>query len=197
VHDKSRLVRLPSAVYRKYYVVKRVANQFSLETGRDPTDDELSVELLNAGLTKEGLRWSSAPALRNLLNAVEKRPTSFDARRWNTDREGIETLGGHHSLSNPKPTPEGVLAKSLLQEDLVQIMSETLEPVEQQVVCMRFGFADGQKHSFREIAGVLDGDHTWKAVNNTFARGIRKLKKAMLTRRGYEKYFEGMEGIAY
>jgi RNA polymerase sigma factor (sigma-70 family) len=193
VHDKSRLVRLPSAVYRKYHVVKRVANQFTLETGRTPTDDEISEQLLNAGLTREGLRWSSAPAIRNLLNAVERRPTSFDARTRFADREAIDMIGGAAPLSKPKPTPELMLAKELLHEDLVRIMAETLEPEEQQVVCMRCGFEDGQKHTFREISDYF-GDTSWKNVNNIFVRGIRKLRKAMVGRRGYEQYFEGLDG---
>ena len=42
-----------------------------------------------------------------------------------------------------------------------------------------------------------DGEANWKTVNNTFLRAIRKMKKAMVGRRGYDQYFEGTEGFAY
>jgi len=61
---------------------------------------------------------------------------------------------------------------------------------------MRCGFEDGQKHTFREISEYF-GDTSWKNVNNIFVRGIRKLRKAMVGRRGYEQYFEGLDGYAY
>merc|ERR1719460_494442 len=125
VHDKSRLVRLPSAVYRKYHVVKRVANKFLLETGRNATDDELSAELLATGHSREGMRWTSPPALRSLLNAVEKRPASFDQPLRVGDRDRLEVIGGVAPLSKPKPSPEGLLLKDLLHEDLLKVMEET------------------------------------------------------------------------
>jgi len=191
VYEQSRVVRLPHGIYQKYRVIKATMAAFSLETGREATDDELSAELLNQGRTG---KWVSPVGIRSIRDHIERRPASLDVTSkvdfQDTGISRIATIGGARPLSRPQRTVEDDVELNLLHDDLLRIMHETLEPEERNVLSLRFGLENGQRRTIPEICAYIGENQPHRQIHNTVSRGLRKMRTAVKHRMDYRYLLE-------
>jgi RNA polymerase primary sigma factor len=95
-------------------------------------------------------------------------PTSLDRTVGDDGEQELVDL-----LPDSLPGPEQVVVEQL-QEEMVTNLLDGLEPRARVAVEHRFGLADGQKHSFREVGEVLGV--TAEAARRIVKRAVDELK---------------------
>jgi RNA polymerase primary sigma factor len=95
-------------------------------------------------------------------------PTSLDRTVGDDGEQELVDL-----LPDSLPGPEQVVVEQL-QEEMVTNLLDRLEPRARVAVEHRFGLADGQKHSFREVGEVLGV--TAEAARRIVKRAVDELK---------------------
>ncbi|MGI8758387.1 MAG: sigma-70 family RNA polymerase sigma factor [Acidimicrobiales bacterium] len=95
-------------------------------------------------------------------------PTSLDRTVGDDGEQELVDL-----LPDSLPGPEQVVVEQI-QEEMVTSLLDRLEPRARVAVEHRFGLADGQKHSFREVGDVLGV--TAEAARRIVKRAVDELK---------------------
>ncbi|HVL03925.1 MAG TPA: sigma-70 family RNA polymerase sigma factor [Acidimicrobiales bacterium] len=95
-------------------------------------------------------------------------PTSLDRTVGDDGEQELVDL-----LPDSLPGPEQVVVEQM-QEEMVTSLLDRLEPRARVAVEHRFGLADGQKHSFREVGEVLGV--TAEAARRIVKRAVDELK---------------------
>jgi RNA polymerase primary sigma factor len=153
--DSARTIRLPVHVLEMLSKLSRVERDMHQRLGREPTPEELAVELdRTPDQIKELLRTS-------------RQPISLDS----TIGEDGETSIG--DLIEDVDAPEaGELVDRQLMADQLRNALSALTPREATIMSMRFGLYDGNPHTLDEIG---------KALGLTRER-IRQLEKQSLSK---------------
>jgi RNA polymerase primary sigma factor len=136
--NQGKLVRLPVHLGEKISRLRRVASRMSEELGREPTDDELSVEI---GLSAEKITE---------LREIGIRPASLDAP---ISDDGL-TEFGESVADEEAPTP----FESLRDKDLcgkVDGLLEALDDREKKIIGQRFGFGGSERRTLQQIGDTL------------------------------------------
>jgi RNA polymerase primary sigma factor len=131
--DQGRTIRVPVHVVDAINKLMRVQRQFSQLKGRDPTAEELAVEL---GLTAERVRE---------IRTIAQDPVSFQSPVG--EDEG--TLGDLIEDADAA-SPLDAATKTLMLEQLRDVL-HSLGEREQRVLMLRFGLADGFTHTLEEV----------------------------------------------
>jgi len=162
--DQGRTIRVPVHVVDAINKLMRTQRQFTQDNGREPTAEELAVEL---GLTAERVRE---------IRTIAQEPVSFHAPVGEDDG----TLGDLIEDADAVAPPEAA-AQSLMIEQMREVLC-SLGEREQHVLMMRFGLADGFAHTLEEVGqefGVTR-ERIRQIENKTLAKLRQPLCAAML-----------------
>ncbi|MGB6457003.1 MAG: RNA polymerase sigma factor [Streptosporangiaceae bacterium] len=153
--DSARTIRLPVHVLEMLSKLSRVERDMHQRLGREPTPEELAVEL------------DRTPDQIEELLRTSRQPISLDS----TIGEDGETSIG--DLIEDVDAPEaGELVDRQLMADQLRHALDALTPREAIIMSMRFGLYDGNPHTLDEIG---------KALGLTRER-IRQLEKQSLSK---------------
>jgi RNA polymerase primary sigma factor len=153
--DSARTIRLPVHVLEMLSKLSRVERDMHQRLGREPTPEELALEL------------DRTPDQIEELLRTSRQPISLDS----TIGEDGETSIG--DLIEDVDAPEaGELVDRQLMADQLRHALDALTPREATIMAMRFGLYDGNPHTLDEIG---------KALGLTRER-IRQLEKQSLSK---------------
>ncbi|HEX6263303.1 MAG TPA: sigma-70 family RNA polymerase sigma factor [Actinomycetota bacterium] len=138
IADRGRQIRIPVHVHERIRKIRKTRERLMQQTGRDPTPDELSRA---AGVPVE--------MLEELEAAVRKEPRSLQ------EPVGEDAELGDLVAQVELESPLDAVEDTLLREEITQAVGTTLEPMEQEVVSLRYGLGNGRAMSLREVAELV------------------------------------------
>jgi RNA polymerase primary sigma factor len=153
--DSARTIRLPVHVLEMLSKLSRVERDMHQRLGREPTPEELAVEL------------DRTPDQIEELLRTSRQPISLDS----TIGEDGETSIGDLIEDIDAPEASELVDRQLMAEQLRHAL-DALTPREATIMAMRFGLHDGNPHTLDEIG---------KALGLTRER-IRQLEKQSLSK---------------
>ncbi|HEY9771771.1 MAG TPA: RNA polymerase sigma factor, RpoD/SigA family [Coleofasciculaceae cyanobacterium] len=165
IAEKGRTIRLPIHITEKLNKIKKAQRQLAQQKGRTATITELAQEL---ELTPKQVR-----------DYLEKsrQPISLDVRVGdNNDTE----LGD--MLEDSGQSPEDYATTSSLKRDLEKLMAD-LTPQQREVICLRFGLADGKPMTLAKIGECLSISR--ERVRQIEREALSKLRKRKISIREY------------
>jgi RNA polymerase primary sigma factor len=153
--DSARTIRLPVHVLEMLSKLSRVERDMHQRLGREPTPEELAVEL------------DRTPDQIEELLRTSRQPISLDS----TIGEDGETSIGDLIEDTDAPEASELVDRQLMADQLRHAL-DALTPREATIMAMRFGLYDGNPHTLDEIG---------KALGLTRER-IRQLEKQSLSK---------------
>jgi RNA polymerase primary sigma factor len=157
--NQSKTIRLPVHVGDKLLHVRRTSAKLEEELGREPTLDELAVEL------------DMAPGRLAVLRNAAVPPTSLDAPVGQEDSKRLDEIVRDEHAESPYSQLEGKTTLSMLNELL-----NSLPAREQTILRYRFGL-DGDNEKTLEEVGVKFGvtRERIRQIQNTALAKLRRL----------------------
>ena len=133
--NQSKTIRLPVHLVDKIAKMRRTAMALSEELGREPTDEELAIEL-------------QIPTSKVAhLKSVSVRPTSLDAPIGEDgDSATFGDIVGDDNMANPLDA-----LKERSQNADLRAMLDSLEPREAEIIRLRFGFDGYDEMTLEEV----------------------------------------------
>ncbi len=133
--NQSKTIRLPVHLVDKIAKMRRTAMALSEELGREPTDEELAMEL-------------QIPTSKVAhLKSVSVRPTSLDAPIGEEgDSATFGDIVGDENMVNPLDA-----LKERSQNSDLRAMLDSLEPREAEIIRLRFGFDGYDEMTLEEV----------------------------------------------
>ena len=136
--DSARTIRLPVHVLEMLSKLSRVERDMHQKLGREPTPEELAVEL------------DRTPYQIEELLRTSRQPISLDS----TIGEDGETSIGDLIEDVDAPEASELVDRQLMAEQLRSAL-DALTPREATIMAMRFGLYDGNPHTLDEIGRAL------------------------------------------
>jgi RNA polymerase primary sigma factor len=165
IADRGRTIRIPVHVHERIRKVRMTRERLTQQTGKEPTPEELARE---AGLPVD--------ALDQLDVASRQEPRSLH-EPVGEDTELVDLVAHLETES-----PLDVVEDSMLRDEIGSAVEATLEPLEQEVVTLRYGLGTGRAMSLREVA-----EHV-----GVSAETVRKVERNALGKLRESQRFEGM-----
>jgi RNA polymerase primary sigma factor len=136
--DSARTIRLPVHVLEMLSKLSRIERDMHQRLGREPTPEELAVEL------------DRTPDQIEELLRTSRQPISLNA----TIGEDGETTIGDLIEDVDSPEASEIVDRQLLGDQLRGVL-ENLSPREAKIMALRFGLVDGKPHTLDEIGKHL------------------------------------------
>ncbi|TMR98564.1 RNA polymerase sigma factor [Nonomuraea basaltis] len=136
--DSARTIRLPVHVLEMLSKLSRIERDMHQRLGREPTPEELAVEL------------DKTPDQIEELLRTSRQPISLNA----TIGEDGETTIGDLIEDVDSPEASEIVDRQLLGDQLRGVL-ENLSPREAKIMALRFGLVDGKPHTLDEIGKHL------------------------------------------
>ncbi|MCO6003787.1 RNA polymerase sigma factor [Actinoallomurus purpureus] len=136
--DSARTIRLPVHVLEMLSKLSRIERDMHQRLGREPTPEELAVEL------------DKSPAQVQELLRTSRQPISLDS----TIGEDGETRIGDLIEDTDSPEASELVDRQLMADQLRRALS-VLSPREEKIMAMRFGLYDGTPRTLDEIGKHL------------------------------------------
>jgi RNA polymerase primary sigma factor len=186
IADQARTIRIPVHMVETINRMMRVQRQLQQELGREPTSEEIALELdllapeevmhiRKALATGERLdplldrQWRRAAAkVRKILRTAQE-PMSLETPVGSEE----SSLLGDFIEDETAPAPAEAASQQLLREQVRNALT-VLTDREREVLEMRFGLKDGQDHTLEEV-----GQHfrvTRERIRQIEAKALRKLR---------------------
>jgi RNA polymerase primary sigma factor len=186
IADQARTIRIPVHMVETINKLIRAQRRMVQELGRDPTSDELALEvdlLLPEEVRQIQEMWADEKRLDPILDKklrrasgkvrqimrISQEPMSLDVP---VGPEENSTLGDFIE-DEAIPQPVDATSRQLLKEQLHGILG-ILSEREREVLEMRFGLLDGEDHTLEEV-----GRHfgvTRERIRQIEAKALRKLR---------------------
>ena len=169
--DQGRTIRVPVHMVETINKLAAVQRALSQELGREPTIEEIAVDL------------ELEPAKVFELRRIAQDPLSLESPLGEEDDSTLGDFVEDHDAEAPVAS-----ASFRLLQDYLRIVLEELSDRERQVLVMRFGLADGKIHTLEQV-----GKHfkvTRERVRQLETKALAKLRQP--SRAGKLKdYLEG------
>ncbi|HEY9762121.1 MAG TPA: RNA polymerase sigma factor, RpoD/SigA family [Trichocoleus sp.] len=166
IAEKSRTIRLPIHIFEKLNKIKKAQRSLAQKLGRTATLREVAEEIdVPLKQVRSYLDQSQHPMSLN-LRVGDKHDTEFG--------ELLEDAQEH--------TPEEFVARSTLQQDLLQLM-DRLTPQQREVLTLRFGLETGHGLSLSKVGKRLNVSR--ERVRQIERDAIKKLRNASSEMRSY------------
>ncbi|MFI6290863.1 RNA polymerase sigma factor [Nonomuraea sp. NPDC050790] len=136
--DSARTIRLPVHVLEMLSKLSRIERDMHQRLGREPTPEELAVEL------------DKTPDQIEDLLRTSRQPISLNA----TIGEDGETTIGDLIEDVDSPEASEIVDRQLLGDQLRGVL-DNLSPRESKIMALRFGLVDGKPHTLDEIGKHL------------------------------------------
>ena len=155
--EKGRLIRVPVHMDEEIKKVKRVTSVLTERNGREPREEEIAEE---ANLSVEKVR---------MVRRVMQEPTSLET----TVGEDEDSRLGDFIPDESAVSPEEAVEKKMLKADMRNLLSK-LNPREEQVLRLRFGFDSDECLTLEEVGKILHV--TRERVRQIEAKALRSLR---------------------
>lgn len=159
--NQSKTIRLPVHLVDKIAKMRKMAMVLTEELGREPSDDELALEL---GMTVSKIAH---------LKSVSARPSSLDAPVGDSDGTELGELVGDENAT----APGEALRENSLKRDLSRLISQ-LDERESEILRLRFGL-DGSDPLTLEDVGARFGV-TRERVRQLQNIALTKIRRALI-----------------
>ena len=186
IAEQARTIRIPVHLFESITRILRVQRQLTQELGRDPTTEELALEVgyLPASDVQAILRAHSEekPLSADLQHKLETATQKID-RMLRSAEEPVSIdgpVGDEESSSlgdfiedEDALSPMDAAARQMLREQIRAALT-SLADREREVIEMRFGLLDGQDHTLEEVSRYFDV--TRERIRQIEAKALRKLR---------------------
>jgi len=157
IADQARTIRIPVHMIETINKVLRGAKKLMMETGREPTPEELANEL---GLTPERVRE---------IYKIAQHPISLQAEVG----DGGESQFGDFLEDTASESPAEATGYAILKDKMGEVLS-TLTDRERTVLIERFGLLDGKPKTLEEVG--VRFKVTRERVRQIEAKALRKMR---------------------
>ena len=157
IADQARTIRIPVHMVETIHKLGRVSRQLSQELGKDPTPEQIAVEM-NMPVDK----------VREIMK-ISQDPVSLETPVGEEEDSHI----GDFIPDDDAPAPSESAAAILLREQLMEVL-ETLTAREQKVLRLRFGLDDGCQRTLEEVGKEFSV--TRERIRQIEAKALRKLR---------------------
>lgn len=157
IADQARTIRIPVHMIETINKVLRGAKKLMMETGREPTPEELADEL---GITPERVRE---------IYKIAQHPISLQAEVG----DGGESQFGDFLEDTAADSPADVTGYSILKDKMNEVL-ETLTDREKKVLIQRFGLLDGKPKTLEEVG--VEFNVTRERIRQIEAKALRKMR---------------------
>ena len=164
IADQARTIRIPVHMVETINKLIRVSRQLLQELGREPTPEEIAVEM-NMPVER----------VREILK-ISQEPVSLETP---IGEEEDSHLGDFIQDDNV-PVPADAAAFTLLKEQLEEVLS-TLTEREKKVLTLRFGLEDGRARTLEEVGREFNV--TRERIRQIEAKALRKLRHPSRSRK--------------
>ncbi len=201
--DQARIIRVPAHMVEtinKYY---RVSRRLTVELGRDPTMEEVAMDMgfltpeereaIEAHMARDErlpidldrkLKLATTKVKKIVRMAQETR--SLDEPVGSPDDDSSSELGDFVP-DDITPMPSDSASQQMLKEQM-EVLLETLENRERQVLELRFGLLDGQPRTLEEVGQAFGV--TRERVRQIETKALRKLRHPVRSRK-LRDYLQG------
>lgn len=157
IADQARTIRIPVHMIETINRVLRGAKKLMMETGREPTPEELAIEL---GLTSERVRE---------IYKIAQHPISLQAEVG----DGGESQFGDFLEDTSADSPAEATGYSILKDKINEVLA-TLTDRERKVLIQRFGLLDGKPKTLEEVG--IEFNVTRERIRQIEAKALRKMR---------------------
>ncbi len=157
IADQARTIRIPVHMIETINKVLRGAKKLMMETGREPTPEELAAEL---GLTPDRVRE---------IYKIAQHPISLQAEVG----EGGESQFGDFLEDTGVESPAEATGYSILKDKMNEVLT-TLTERERIVLIQRFGLLDGKPKTLEEVGVAFNV--TRERIRQIEAKALRKMR---------------------
>jgi RNA polymerase primary sigma factor len=157
IADQARTIRIPVHMIETINKVLRGAKKLMMETGREPTPEELAHEL---GLTPERVRE---------IYKIAQHPISLQAEVG----DGGESQFGDFLEDTGTESPAEATGYAILKDKMNEVLA-TLTDRERTVLIERFGLLDGKPKTLEEVG--VRFKVTRERVRQIEAKALRKMR---------------------
>lgn len=157
IADQARTIRIPVHMIETINKVLRGAKKLMMETGREPSPEELSIEL---GITPERVRE---------IYKIAQHPISLQAEVG----DGGESQFGDFLEDTGADSPSEATGYSILKDKMHEVLS-TLTERERKVLIQRFGLVDGKPKTLEEVG--MEFNVTRERIRQIEAKALRKMR---------------------
>jgi len=191
--DQARTIRIPVHMVESINRVARSTRELQQELGRDPTAEEIAVDMdrdgdIEAQVTEEprinGLPLSpeaklrlrrAAEKVRQIMN-VSQEPMSLETPVGAEENSVLVDFIPDESVASPVDETN----RELLREQMQDILS-SLSQREREVLALRFGLKDGEARTLEEVGQQFGV--TRERIRQIEAKALRKLRHPTRSRR--------------
>ncbi len=194
IADQSRTIRIPVHMVESINRVMRTQRALTQKLGRDPTPEEIAVEMdfiepederdaIRQALAegrplnptqKRALRRATAK-VRNIIRMAQE-PMSLETPVGNEENSFL----GDFIKDESAPAPVDAATRQLLREQVEKILKE-LNDRERKVLEMRFGLVDGRNRTLEEVGNEFGV--TRERIRQIEAKALRKLRHPQRSRK--------------
>lgn len=157
IADQARTIRIPVHMIETINKVLRGAKKLMMETGREPTPEELADEL---GITPERVRE---------IYKIAQHPISLQAEVG----DGGESQFGDFLEDTGADSPAEATGYSILKDKMNEVLA-TLTERERKVLIQRFGLLDGKPKTLEEVG--IEFNVTRERIRQIEAKALRKMR---------------------
>jgi RNA polymerase primary sigma factor len=157
IADQARTIRIPVHMIETINKVLRGAKKLMMETGREPTPEELANEL---GIPAERIRE---------IYKIAQHPISLQAEVG----DGGESQFGDFLEDTSADSPSEVTGYSILKDKMNEVLA-TLNDREKKVLIQRFGLIDGKPKTLEEVG--VEFNVTRERIRQIEAKALRKMR---------------------
>jgi len=164
IADQARTIRIPVHMVETINKLVRVARQLLQELGREPSPEEIAVEM---DLSTEKVRE---------IMKIAQEPVSLETPIGEEDDSHL----GDFIEDQEALAPADAAAYELLKEQLEDVL-DTLTEREENVLRLRFGLDDGRTRTLEEVGKVFGV--TRERIRQIEAKALRKLRHPSRSKR--------------
>jgi RNA polymerase primary sigma factor len=161
IADRGRQIRIPVHVHERIRKVRQVRERLMQQTGREPTPEEIAKA---AGVPVE--------SLDQLEQASRREPRSLQ------EPVGEDTELGDLVAQVEAESPVDAVEDALLREEIGEAVETALDPLEREVIVLRYGLGTGHPLSLREVAEMVGVSA--ETVRKVERIALRKLRESDL-----------------
>ncbi len=193
IADQARTIRIPVHMVETINRLLRIQRQLVQELGRDPTSEEIAMEMdllepqevqaiARSWSEERPLDYSLERKLRRAASKVRRimrisqEPMSLEMPVGTEDSSQLGDFIEDESVEGPVDA-----ASTQLLKEQVQSILDSLNERERAVLEMRFGLKDGQGHTLEEVGQAFGV--TRERIRQIEAKALRKLRHPFRSRK--------------
>lgn len=157
IADQARTIRIPVHMIETINKVLRGAKKLMMETGREPSPEELAIEL---SITPDRVRE---------IYKIAQHPISLQAEVG----DGGESQFGDFLEDTSADSPSEATGYSILKDMMHEVLA-TLTERERKVLIQRFGLLDGKPKTLEEVG--IEFNVTRERIRQIEAKALRKMR---------------------